>query len=76
MKLICHFCFSNITGITATGIMVFLSDLLCNFGDGIAIGAAFSYSWPQGVGTSLAILFHELPREFGNIESKIAKTKL
>ena len=52
---------------------MFLGDLLCNFGDGIAIGAAFSYSWPQGVGTSLAILFHELPREFGNFVFKLKK---
>ena len=55
------------TGITATGIMVFLGDIMCNFGDGIAIGAAFSYSWPQGVGTTLAIACHEIPHEFGKV---------
>ncbi|CAK8683641.1 unnamed protein product [Clavelina lepadiformis] len=53
-------------GVTAVGIMVFFGDVLHNFGDGIAIGAAFSESWVQGVGTSLAIVFHELPHEFGD----------
>ena len=55
--------------------MVFLGDISHNFGDGIAIGVAFSYSRPQGIGTSLAIIFHELPHEFGNFVSKIAKKK-
>ena len=59
------------SGITSTGIIVFIGDMLHNFGDGIAIGAAFSVSWPEGVGTSLAVAFHELPHEFGKISSTI-----
>nr|CAB3266265.1 zinc transporter ZIP12 [Phallusia mammillata] len=53
-------------GLNTVCIMVLIGDMLHNFGDGIAIGAAFSASWVQGIGASLAIFCHELPHEFGD----------
>lgn len=42
------------------------SDALHNFGDGIAIAAAFAVSVRLGVVTSLAVLLHELPEELAD----------
>lgn len=52
-------------GFTPTLISVFIGDVLHNFADGVAIGIAFAASWTIGLGTSIAVLCHELPHEFG-----------
>jgi zinc and cadmium transporter len=55
------------------------SDAVHNFGDGIAIAAAFLHSTHLGIVTSLAVLLHELPEELADYailrESKLAKGK-
>jgi len=52
-------------GISSVAWMIILGDGIHNFADGIAIGASFTSSLGVGVSTSLAVLFHELPHEFG-----------
>ena len=44
---------------------MFIGDALHNFGDGLALGVAFSASFVAGFGASIAIFCHELPHEFG-----------
>lgn len=45
--------------------MVIIGDGLHNFGDGLAIGAAFLAGIGPGLSTSLAVFCHELPHELG-----------
>ena len=54
-----------IRGIPSVAWMIILGDGIHNFADGIAIGASFTVSLGLGFSTSLAVLFHELPHEFG-----------
>lgn len=55
------------------------SDAVHNFGDGVAIAAAFVHSTQLGVVTSIAVLVHELPEELADYailrESRMAKRR-
>ena len=46
--------------------MVTVGDSVHNFADGLAIGTSFAIDVNTGMATFLAVLFHELPHEFGN----------
>jgi zinc and cadmium transporter len=37
-----------------------------NFLDGVVIAGAFATSIPLGIATTMAIIFHEIPQEFGD----------
>ena len=52
--------------------LVLVGDGIHNFADGIAIGAAFRASLTVGATTSLAVLLHELPHEFGDFAIFVA----
>ena len=45
--------------------MMLLGNALHTTADGLAIGAAFSKSAGDGLSTSLAVLFHEIPHAVG-----------
>ena len=53
-------------GIKTNAWMVIMGDGLHNFSDGLAIGASFANSITAGIGTTIAIFFHELPHEIGD----------
>ncbi len=46
--------------------LILFSDSIHNFLDGLAIGAAFLLDFKVGIATSVAILAHEIPQEFGD----------
>jgi len=48
------------------GEMILIGDSLHNFVDGVAIAAAFAGSVPLGIGTSVAVIAHEVPQEVGD----------
>lgn len=50
----------------AAGPLILVGDALHNFGDGVAIAAAFLGSIPLGIATSLAVIAHEIPQEAGD----------
>lgn len=59
--------------------LVIIGDSVHNFLDGIAIAASFLVSPTLGVATTLAIIIHEIPQEFGDmgvlVHSGYSKTK-
>jgi zinc and cadmium transporter len=48
------------------GYMNLGGDMIHNFIDGMVIAGAFVTSFPLGFATTIAIIFHEIPQEFGD----------
>jgi zinc transporter ZupT len=69
----------SLAEIRPAGYLLLIGDGLHNLVDGLAIGAAFSSSFDLGIATSLAVLIHEVPQEFGDfallIQSGFSRTK-
>ena len=55
------------TSIATVAWMVIVGDGFHNFSDGLAVGAAFSFSLTSGLTTAIAVFCHELPHELGEI---------
>lgn len=51
---------------TQLGSMVLVSDGVHNFLDGIVIGASYLAGIEIGIATTLAVILHEIPQEFGD----------
>lgn len=52
--------------IKVLGLMNLVGDGMHNFVDGIVIGASYLVSFPVGVATTIAVIFHEIPQELGD----------
>jgi len=50
-----------------SAILSIVADFAHNFTDGVALAAAFSVSRTLGIQVTLAVLFHELPHELGDV---------
>jgi len=54
-------------GLQVSGYLNLAADAAHNFTDGLMLGAAFRTSWELGCSTTLAVLFHEVPHEVGDV---------
>ena len=57
--------FDSTTKIASLAWMVIVGDGFHNLADGLAVGAAFSASFTNGISTAIAVFCHELPHELG-----------
>ena len=51
--------------------VILVGDAFHNFIDGMVIAASFIVSFPIGIATATAVIFHEIPHEIGNFASLI-----
>ena len=54
------------SGVKPSGMLIIVGDGFHNFVDGVAIAAAFLVDVRLGIGTTLAIIAHEIPQELGD----------
>jgi len=53
-------------GVRSFSYLILVSDGIHNFIDGLIIAASFLVSFPLGITTTLAVIFHEIPQEIGD----------
>lgn len=49
--------------------MILAGDVVHNFIDGMIVAASYMVSVPLGITTTIAVIFHEIPQEFGDFGS-------
>jgi len=57
-------CLQSLKYVNNLGWIIIIGDGIHNFTDGLAIGASFNQSLTMGFSTTLAIIFHEIPRKY------------
>lgn len=62
----CHLTATN-EHVHSFAIMNLIGEVFHNFIDGIIIAASYLVSVPAGIATTLAVIFHEIPQEMGDI---------
>ena len=50
--------------------LIIFGDAIHNFADGLALGAAIAQSLSLGIGTLIALVFHEIPHELGELSAQ------
>ncbi len=65
--IVWYHCHDEHCDIHASKQLIIFGDSMHNFLDGVAIAAGFLVSIPLGITIALAVMFHELPQEFGDI---------
>ena len=66
-------CIKSLKYVDSLGWIIILGDAIHNLTDGLAVGASFSESLIMGLSTSIAVVFHEIPR---NYEQNLIKFKI
>ena len=57
-------CIKSLKYVDSLGWIIILGDAIHNLTDGLAVGASFSESLIMGLSTSIAVVFHEIPRNY------------
>jgi zinc and cadmium transporter len=57
----------RVSTIHPLGYMNLVGDAVHNFIDGVLIGAAYLVSFPVGLGTTIAVILHEIPQELSDV---------
>ncbi|MDA3836480.1 MAG: ZIP family metal transporter [Nanoarchaeota archaeon] len=61
-----HHCGKEVCGKKPAGVLIFTGDFVHNFVDGLLIASSFMLDYKIGLVTTLLVIIHEIPQEFGD----------